>query len=69
MTDASVLEQEVTLALYFDPLPPGKDTVEVKTGLDDASNGNAEGLKKVITDAFENIGKQKTPYRHHLKNK
>ena len=58
-TDNSVKENEVIYALYFDPVPRGSDSVEVKIGfleMNYLNDQSASGLTAAIKSSFQSIG-------------
>ena len=58
-TDNSVKENEVIYALYFDPVPPGSDSVEVKIAfleMNYLNDQSASGLTAAIKSSFQSIG-------------
>ena len=62
-TDNSVKENEVLHALYFDPVPCGSDSVEVKIAfleMNDLNDQSASGLTAAIKSSFQSVGITKT---------
>ena len=58
-TDNSVKENEVIYASYFDPVPYGSDSVEVKIAfleMNDLNDQSASGLTAAIKNSFQSIG-------------
>ena len=57
-TDSAVIEEEIIYVSYFDPNPPGKDEVAVKTEFLDIqplTSQSANGVHKAIVDSIEDL--------------
>ena len=62
-TDNSVKENEVIYALYFDPVPRGSDSIEVKIAfleMNYLNDQSASELTAAIKSSFQSIGITKT---------
>ena len=62
-TDNSAKENEVIYALYFDPVPRGSDSLEVKIAfleMNYLNDQSASGLTAAIKSSFQSIGITKT---------